>query len=212
MERPIMIPHALKQTIHWSKGCFCMRKNTKQIYSIKVNTNGRLKFSNMVHLDTAFIQIGSNNTYYARLLEKQTEPIHVITFSTGANSFYWGRYKLGSIVDNKFLYLRFVDNGLQFDSPVINTRSNVERKWVAYFDSMGIQYFYEPCTFSINVFQKNIEYTPDFYIPSLKSFVEIKGHGIPTEEAREKIKKVQELGFDIKIVAGVPHDSQCYHH
>lgn len=210
MQRPVLIPHALKESIHWAKGCFCMHKHKKQIYSIKVNTNGRMKFSNMVHPQTAFIQIGGHNSTYADVLKHQTEPIHVISFSKGANSFYWGRYAFGAIVDDKFLYLRYIDAGLEFDAPQMNTRSNVERQWVAYFDSTGIEYFYEPCTFSVRVFGKDVEYTPDFYIPSLKTFIEIKGHGIPTEEAMEKMKEVQKLGFSIKIVAGVPHNSNCY--
>ena len=41
-------------------------------------------------------------------------------------------------------------------------------------------------------------YTPDFYIPSLKTFIEIKGHGTPTEEAMEKMKATNDAAAALK--------------
>lgn len=53
-------------------------------------------------------------------------------------------------------------------------RSRLEARWAVFFDEVGIEYEYEMEGYTFN---KNVYYLPDFYLPSLKTFVEIKPHG-----------------------------------
>jgi hypothetical protein len=59
-------------------------------------------------------------------------------------------------------------------------RSRLEARWAVFFDAAGIEYQYEHEGFIIG----GRRYLPDFWLPQLKTFVEIK----PTEEAAEQVK------------------------
>jgi len=50
-------------------------------------------------------------------------------------------------------------------------RSRLEARWAVYFDSLGVRYEYEPETYKVGEYGL---YLPDFYLPDLKVFVEIK--------------------------------------
>lgn len=50
-------------------------------------------------------------------------------------------------------------------------RSRLEARWAVFFDSYGIDYEYELEGFELG---NGLRYLPDFYIPSLSVFVEIK--------------------------------------
>ena len=54
-------------------------------------------------------------------------------------------------------------NGIQF-------RSRLEARWAVFFDAVGVKYEYEPDSFMIG----GIRYIPDFYLPDLKQYVEVK--------------------------------------
>lgn len=68
-----------------------------------------------------------------------------------------------------------VYNGYRF-------RSRLEARWAVFFDASRIEYEYEPEGFMLN--DGNIKYLPDFYLPKLGAFVEIKPLNI-SEEALE---------------------------
>jgi hypothetical protein len=63
----------------------------------------------------------------------------------------------------------------------IRMRSRWEVAFAKYLDKKGVSWIYEPCCFVMDVFS----YTPDFWVPLWKSFVEIKGY--LTREAATKI-------------------------
>jgi hypothetical protein len=50
-------------------------------------------------------------------------------------------------------------------------RSRLEARWAVYFDSLQEKWDYEPEGF---VLENGVKYLPDFYIPSLDSYVEVK--------------------------------------
>ncbi len=50
-------------------------------------------------------------------------------------------------------------------------RSRLEARWAIYFDQLGIEWVYEPECFVLN---NGLKYTPDFYLPQHKCYVEIK--------------------------------------
>lgn len=61
-------------------------------------------------------------------------------------------------------------------------RSRLEARWAVFFDAAGIEYEYEPEGF---VLEYNIHYLPDFYLPTLDAYVEIK-HGNLDEDALDE--------------------------
>lgn len=61
-------------------------------------------------------------------------------------------------------------------------RSRLEARWAVFFDEAGIRYEYEPEGYFLD---DGIKYLPDFYLPELKAFVEIK-HSNLEENAIEK--------------------------
>jgi len=212
MFKPTMIPHDLRAKLHWGRGCFCLCEKETTVFSMKVSTNKRLGYNNMVTKDDAIIEYGGpSNGYYIRLLKKQKYPVHLLTFGKGANAYYWGRYKYKQVIDHKYVFLKRVDDGMEIaEAPKINARSNIERKWVKHFKSTNTKFCYEPCTFTLDIGDKSVEYTPDFFLPKENIFLEMKGHGEPSVDARMRTDKVRRLGFNIKIVAGDPTNSAIY--
>lgn len=61
-------------------------------------------------------------------------------------------------------------------------RSSYEIAYAKYLDSLGIIWQYEPKTFDLG----NCTYTPDFYIPTIDIYIEIKGWWRP--DALQKFK------------------------
>ena len=52
-------------------------------------------------------------------------------------------------------------------------RSRLEARWAIFFDHLGIEYLYEPQGFVLG--EEKICYLPDFYLPEIKTWVEVKG-------------------------------------
>lgn len=52
-------------------------------------------------------------------------------------------------------------------------RSRLEARWAVFFNEMGIEWLYEPEGFQID---DNTRYLPDFYLPRLGRWAEVKGH------------------------------------
>ena len=78
-----------------------------------------------------------------------------------------------------------VYNGYKF-------RSRLEARWAVFFDSLGIEYQYEPDGF---VGLDDIKYLPDFYLTKAHVYVEVKG----TDEALKKDAR--------KITAAIDFDA-----
>lgn len=51
-------------------------------------------------------------------------------------------------------------------------RSRLEARWAVFFDALGIRYEYEPEGYNL---PNGIGYLPDFYLPDLKIWIEVKG-------------------------------------
>ena len=51
-------------------------------------------------------------------------------------------------------------------------RSRLEARWAVFFDALGIRYEYEPEGYDL---PNGISYLPDFYLPDLKIWIEVKG-------------------------------------
>jgi len=72
-------------------------------------------------------------------------------------------------------------------------RSSWEVKYAKYLDRNKIKWKYEPKTFDLG----NMTYTPDFYLPKTKAYVEIKGYF--SEKNKKKMKKFVKLYPKIKL-------------
>lgn len=65
-------------------------------------------------------------------------------------------------------------------------RSRTEAQWAVFFDFLGIKYIYEKEGFDLRGIElKGVWYLPDFWIPALDCWIEIKGEK-PTDEAQKK--------------------------
>lgn len=79
----------------------------------------------------------------------------------------------------------------------IKYRSRLEALWAAKMDELGIEHVYEPQGYEMG----RIKYLPDFYLPDLDMFAEVKG--VPDEAAANKILALmQETGKDVVLLLG----------
>jgi len=78
-------------------------------------------------------------------------------------------------------------------------RSRLEARWAVFFDTLGIDYKYEPMEFEEG---KYLGYLPDFYLPQYGKYIEIKPHTPDEEEILKAYKLVQQRGKPILIVYG----------
>ena len=88
-------------------------------------------------------------------------------------------------------------------------RSRLEARWAVFFDALKMPFFYEPEGFSF----EGHNYLPDFYLPTIETYIEIKpnkGDGDPTEEKHRAFGKYHRL----VILWGEPGDYEgilCWH-
>lgn len=54
-------------------------------------------------------------------------------------------------------------------------RSRLEARWAVFFDALRIEWQYEPEGFEVPFEGETIRYLPDFYLPKLGLWVEVKG-------------------------------------
>lgn len=55
-------------------------------------------------------------------------------------------------------------------------RSRLEARYAVWFDSLGIKWLYEPEGYTVGPAGRQTRYLPDFYLPELALWVEVKGH------------------------------------
>ena len=68
-------------------------------------------------------------------------------------------------------------------------RSRLEARWAVFFDALGIRYEYEKEGFELD---DGTRYLPDFYLPEVKTWVEIKGP-FPSQDDWEKCERFATL-------------------
>lgn len=79
-------------------------------------------------------------------------------------------------------------------------RSRLEARWAVFFDALGVRYEYELEGFDLHY---NGKYLPDFYLPTLNAYFEIKPlpddlRGKPEWYNKEASLKARELSIAIK--------------
>jgi len=115
----------------------------------------------------------------------------------------------------KYKAIETVHSGFRF-------RSRLEARWAVFFESLGIDYRYE---FDGIDLEDGTWYLPDFYLPKLKTWIEIKPD-VPTPKEREKAIQLSiatgqeaiifsgDIWTDVKgfsfapLIAGIPSDRE----
>ncbi len=78
-------------------------------------------------------------------------------------------------------------------------RSRIEARWATFYDSLGIEWEYEKEGYDLG---NGILYLPDFYIPHLDCFIEIKGE-YPGQKDQDKISILaQESKKNVYVFTG----------
>jgi hypothetical protein len=83
-------------------------------------------------------------------------------------------------------------------------RSRTEARWAVFLDALSIRWEYERQGFIVG----GIRYLPDFYLPELERYLEIKGSH-PTPFEVEKCRWLAEgTGREVLLAIGEPHPPQ----
>lgn len=82
-------------------------------------------------------------------------------------------------------------------------RSRLEARWAVFFDAEKVRWEYEPEGFEL---PGGIRYLPDFHLPDLDLWVEVKAEGVPrTDAERGKIEGfVEATGNVLLVTNGLP--------
>lgn len=95
-------------------------------------------------------------------------------------------------------------------------RSRLEARWAVFFERLGLKWEYEPEGFDLSCYQplgyklSSYAYLPDFWLPGLGLYVEIKG----SEPTDEEIAKCNLLADHTQratlLVFGLPYENPGY--
>lgn len=87
-------------------------------------------------------------------------------------------------------------------------RSRLEARWAVFMDAMGVRYEYEPEAYDLD----GLFYLPDFWLPQMKAYLEIKPECPTEEEAAKAARLAKHTGADVFILRGAPEvpDFCCY--
>jgi hypothetical protein len=81
-------------------------------------------------------------------------------------------------------------------------RSRLEARWAVFMDAIGVAYEYEPEAYDLD----GMFYLPDFWLPGMEAYLEIKPK-YPTDEETEKASRLAQFtGNTIFILFGQPEN------
>ena len=112
------------------------------------------------------------------------------------------------------IYREIVDGGkIEMDDTSIKAiethydgyrfRSRLEARWAVFFNAVGLEYQYEMEGFEM----EGVRYLPDFYIPSLNRWFEIKGKALSELEIKkceEFCRRMDNQNIKFSILIGAP--------
>lgn len=81
----------------------------------------------------------------------------------------------------------------------VRFRSRLEARYAAFFHYLGVEYHYEHASFRLHALQ--CTYTPDFWLPALGVYIEIKPDEVHDEE-RARCMQLARYGHDVVLVYG----------
>jgi hypothetical protein len=80
-------------------------------------------------------------------------------------------------------------------------RSRLEARWAVFFDTLGIKWEYEKEGFT---FENGISYLPDFWLPELNMWAEVKAEEFTEEEKLKCRLLAKETKKDVLELTGMP--------
>jgi hypothetical protein len=80
-------------------------------------------------------------------------------------------------------------------------RSRLEARWAVFLDAAGIRWEYEPEQYLVSYRHRVRKWIPDFYLPALRQFVEVKGMMRPDAFAR-----TMDIAMGLSDSCGQGHD------
>lgn len=85
-------------------------------------------------------------------------------------------------------------------------RSRLEARWAVFFDAVDAVWSYEPCGYDLS---DNVRYLPDFYLPDLDMFVEVKGYmsGKDADKVRVFRDAMSDSRYPLLVVGELPDGS-----
>lgn len=93
---------------------------------------------------------------------------------------------------NKSGQIRYTTNKVEYKGDTF--KSSWEFGFALYLEDAGLEYQYEPKTFVFEYDGRKHRYTPDFYVPELDSYYEVKGWYKDKENILRKKSVVEESG------------------
>lgn len=88
-------------------------------------------------------------------------------------------------------------------------RSRLEARWAVYFDAIGLAWEYEPQGFDLG----GVAYLPDFYLPQVQAFAEVKPADIGSADldaAFDKLMKLARATGRVCVMLVGPPDAKPY--
>ena len=85
-------------------------------------------------------------------------------------------------------------------------RSRLEARWAVFFDALGLLWEYEKEGYEID----GLRYLPDFWLPELECWIEIKGDTPGYVERIKAVKLCLRSRKDVHIFVGAPYQSESY--
>ena len=207
----VRIPQSERSKYHTRSSCICVAYDKHVCIKAKLNHK---RWVNTVSKCGKFASISRNKYTPLNDLVPPAKGIHLITYTSGAGTFYRGLFKCVEC-DGKTFSLERIGRGDADKLETINAsqhgfRSNVEKKWHDAFGEADIATKYEKMVFN-DWDGEGSSYNPDFWLVDHKIHVEIKHTGdTPDESEFKKCAYVSSLNNEIVLFDGPPTAFTCY--
>ena len=216
---PRVIPPSMRERLHNAATCIDLAAAEGAALKCRLNPHPqqRTSWKNVVKETSATIAANPRTAQQNKHVWSG-KPVNLLTFSAGADTLYWGRYKCVGGEPRTFELRR--DDGdplgrkLLSQMPTVaenalapKYRSRLEESYVEHFRHCGVDAVYEPLTLRLGA----REYTPDFVVseaPHAPVLIEIKG--MVVDEELETCKRVAAMGHHICLLFGDPEE--CAEH
>ena len=86
-------------------------------------------------------------------------------------------------------------------------RSRLEARWAIFFDALGLDWEYEPEGYEL---PDGTYYLPDFYLPSMRIWVEVKPRKLNAEEQKKAFLLSSSTGDVVIHLSQIPDPSELY--
>lgn len=102
------------------------------------------------------------------------------------------KYKKYGYIKGHYNSPKIGDYHLTPNQGIVWMKSQLEIKYALYLESIGIEYYYEPNPFAMNINGRDTTYTPDFLLLNDGDFIEIKVHWCDGDIDKLKSNKFKE--------------------